>query len=142
MSSAKHGDTVKVHYTGTLTDGSEFDSSRGREPMEFIIGGGNLIPGFETAVTDMCTGDTKTVSIPADEAYGQHHPQMTQEVPRSAMPDDLELKTGMVLHAEGPDGQQISVVVTAFNDEAVTIDGNHPLAGKDLTFELELVEIA
>jgi len=142
MSIAKNGDTVKVHYTGTLADGSEFDSSRGREPLELVVGGGNVIPGFEAAVTGMCVGDTKTVTIPVDEAYGPHHPQMTQDVPRAAMPDDLELKQGMILHAEGPDGQQVSVVVADFNDETVKIDGNHPLAGKDLTFELELVDIA
>ena len=141
MSAAEHGDTVKVHYTGTLADGSEFDSSRDRDPLEFVIGEGNLIPGFETAVTGMCVGDSKTVNIPADEAYGPHHPQMTQDVPRAAMPDDLELEVGMVLHAEGPDSQQVSVVVVGFNDETVKIDGNHPLAGKDLTFALEVVEV-
>jgi FKBP-type peptidyl-prolyl cis-trans isomerase 2 len=141
MSEAKHGDTVKVHYKGTLDDGSQFDSSHGREPLEFVLGGGNLIPGFEQAVIGMCTGDTKTVTIPAGEAYGPHRPEMTQEIPRSAIPADIELAPGMVLHAKGPEGQELSVVVVSFDQEKVRIDGNHPLAGRDLTFELELVEV-
>ncbi|MEA3278562.1 MAG: peptidylprolyl isomerase [Pseudomonadota bacterium] len=142
MSQAKHGDTVKVHYTGSLADGSEFDSSQSGDPLEFTLGGGNLIPGFENAVIGMCAGDTKTVTIPANDAYGPRHEHLTQEVPRSAMPENIELAEGMVLHAQGPDGQNLSFTVVSFDDTSVRIDGNHPLAGKDLTFALELLEIA
>ncbi|KXX63731.1 FKBP-type peptidyl-prolyl cis-trans isomerase [Marichromatium gracile] len=142
MSEAKLGDTVKIHYTGTLEDGTQFDSSVGREPIEFTIGAGGIIPGFEEAVKGMSVGENKTVTIPPAQAYGEYRPEMTQEVPRSAIPADIDLHEGMVLHAQGPDGQHVSFTVKAFNDEQVTIDGNHPLAGKDLTFALELVSIS
>jgi peptidylprolyl isomerase len=141
MSQAKSGDTVRVHYTGTLDDGTQFDSSRGREPLEFTLGGGQMIPGFEKAVDGMAVGDSKTINIPATEAYGERHDQMVQEVPREHMPDEIELEVGMQLQAEGPAGPVI-VTVTALGEENVTLDGNHPLAGKDLTFDLELVAIA
>jgi FKBP-type peptidyl-prolyl cis-trans isomerase 2 len=141
MTQAKQGDTVKVHYTGTLEDGTQFDSSQGRDPLEFTLGGGNLIPGFENAVIGMCAGDSKSVTIPADQAYGPHREHLTQNVPRSAMPEDIELSEGMVLHAEGPEGQSLSFTVLSFDQESVKVDGNHPLAGKDLTFALSLVEI-
>jgi len=142
MSEAKHGDTVKVHYKGTLADGVEFDSSHGREPMEFILGSGNLIPGFEQAVIGMCAGDTKTVTIAAADAYGPHRQEMAQAIPRSAIPGEIELIAGMILQAQSPEGQQLAFTVVSFDEEKVHIDGNHPLAGKDLTFELNLVEIA
>jgi FKBP-type peptidyl-prolyl cis-trans isomerase 2 len=142
MSPAKNGDTVKVHYIGSLEDGTEFDSSRGREALTFTLGAGQLIPGFETAVEGMRVGDTKTVTIPAGDAYGPYHDHLTQDIPRSAVPDDIELTDGMVLHARGPDGQELQFTVMSFDDQGVRIDGNHPLAGKDLTFELELLEIA
>ena len=142
MSQAKNGDKVKVHYTGTLDDGTEFDSSRGHEPLELTLGGGNVIPGFENAIVGMIAGDAKSVTIPAAEAYGARNQDLTQEVPRGVIPDDIELAEGMVLHAQGPDGQTVSFTVMSFDDASVKIDGNHPLAGQDLTFALELVEIA
>jgi peptidylprolyl isomerase len=142
MSQAKSGDSVKVHYTGTLTDGTQFDSSQSRDPLEFTLGAGNVIPGFDQGVTGMAAGDTKTIHIPAEEAYGPRHDHLTQDVPRSAMPADIELEQGMVLHAQGPEGQTLNFTVVEFDDQAVKVDGNHPLAGKDLTFALELVAIA
>jgi len=142
MSQAKSGDSVKVHYTGTLADGTQFDSSQGRDPLEFTLGAGNVIPGFDQGVTDMAAGDTKTIHIPAEEAYGPRHDHLTQDVPRSAMPADIELEQGMVLHAQGPEGQTLNFTVVEFDDQTVKVDGNHPLAGKDLTFALELVSIA
>jgi len=142
MSQAKHGDVVRVHYTGTLADGTEFDSSRGREPLEFTLGGGGLIPGFEKAVFGMSTGENKIVTIPAEDAYGPRRAELSHEAPRTVIPDDIELTTGMILHAEGPEGQELTFQVTAFDEETVTLDGNHPLAGEDLTFRLELVEVA
>ncbi|EGV31789.1 peptidylprolyl isomerase FKBP-type [Thiorhodococcus drewsii AZ1] len=142
MSQAQNGNTVKIHYTGTLDDGTVFDSSNGREPLEFTLGSGGVIPGFESAVTGMSVGETKTVTIPPEQAYGQYQEEMTQQVPRSAIPPEIELQVGIILSAEAPDGSQVSFVVKAFDDEEVTIDGNHPLAGRDLTFALELIEIS
>ena len=141
MSQAQNGDAVKVHYVGTLTDGTLFDSSQGREPLEFVLGTGKVIPGFENALVGMSVGENKTVTIPADAAYGQRHEHMIREVPRASMPDDIQLYEGMVLHAQGPEGQTLSFTVASFDDEMVKIDGNNPLAGKDLTFALELVAI-
>jgi FKBP-type peptidyl-prolyl cis-trans isomerase 2 len=142
MSEARTGDTVKVHYTGTLDDGTQFDSSAGREPLAFILGSGQVIGGFDAAVAGMSVGDVKTVTIPAADAYGAHDPQRVQQVPRAAIPPEIELHPGLMLSAQGPNGQALSFKVTAFDDEQVTVDGNHPLAGQDLTFALELVEIA
>ena len=142
MSEAKSGDTVKVHYTGTLSDGTLFDSSQGREPLEFTLGAGNVIAGFDEAITGMSAGEAKTVIIPSDQAYGPRHDQLMENVPREAMPADLELEQGMVLHAQGPDGQELSFTVVEYDDQRVKVDGNHPLAGEDLTFALELMEIA
>lgn len=141
MSEAKLGDTVKIHYTGTLEDGTVFDSTTGGEPIEFTIGDGGIIPGFESAVKGMARGETKTVTIAPDQAYGPYNEEMTQQVPRSAIPGDIELREGMILSAESPDGLPISFTVKAFDAEQVTIDGNHPLAGRSLTFALELVDI-
>lgn len=142
MSEAKTGDTVKVHYSGTLADGSEFDSSRGQEPLEFTLGEGNMIAGFENAVLGMTLGEQKKITIPCEQAYGERNVEMTQSVPRSAIPDDIELAEGVMLHAQNPEGQTIRFTVAAFDDEQVTVDGNHPLAGHDLIFDLELVAIA
>lgn len=142
MSQAKSGDTVKIHYTGTLDDGSQFDSSAGRDPLEFTVGSGQVIPGFDQAVEGMAVGDTKTVNIPAEDAYGPRHDQMVQDVPKSALPDDLKPEVGMTLQAQGPDGQFLDLTVTAVEEESITVDGNHPLAGKALKFDLELVEIS
>ena len=142
MSEAKSGDTVKVHYTGTFPDGTEFDSSRDHEPLEFTLGQGGMISGFESAVLGMSPGENKTVTIPCDQAYGERNEGMVQDVPRTAIPDEIELAKGMMLHAQGPEGQTLRFTVADFDEETVTVDGNHPLAGHDLVFDLELVEIA
>ena len=139
---AEQGQTVRVHYTGTLEDQSEFDNSRTRgEPLEFTIGVRQVIPGFEDAVVGMSPGDTKVVNIPAAEAYGEHQQEMIGEFPRTEIGDDIQLEEGLVLSAQGPDGQMLLFSVVSFTEEVVTLDGNHPLAGKDLTFDIELVEI-
>lgn len=142
MSQAKSGDTVKIHYKGTLADGTEFDSSAGREPLEFALGSGQVIPGFDSAVDGMTVGDNKTVNIPPDEAYGQRHDQLIQEVPKSALPEEVKPEPGMQLQSQSPDGQVMNLVVTEVADEMITVDGNHPLAGETLTFDIELVAIA
>lgn len=142
MSEAKTGDTVKVHYTGTLKDGTQFDSSRGQEPLEFTLGQNQMIGGFEEAVVGMSQGENKTVTIPSSEAYGERNESMVQQVPRSAIPSEIELAPGLMLQAQGPDGETLRFTVANFDEETVTVDGNHPLAGRDLVFELELVEIA
>ena len=141
MSQAKTGDSVKIHYTGTLDDGTQFDSSAGRDPLAFELGSGQVIPGFDKAVDGMTVGESKSVNIPADDAYGPHHLQLVQEVPKSALPSDLKPAEGMGLQAEGPDGQAVNLVITAVLDESITVDGNHPLAGKALNFDIELVSI-
>lgn len=135
------GDTVKIHYTGTLDDGTVFDSTIDSDPIEFTIGNGNIIPGFEAAVAGMTLGETKTVTIDPEQAYGHYNDEMTKQVPRSAIPADIDLQEGMILNAESPDGIPISFTVKTLGEEEVTIDGNHPLAGRSLTFALELVEI-
>ena len=141
MSNAKAGDTVKIHYTGTLDDGTQFDSSQGRDPLEFQLGAGQVIPGFDQAVEGMSVGESKSVAIPADQAYGEHHSQMVQEVPRTALPPDLEPEVGMGLSARNQDGSEIQLTVTEVSEDTITVDGNHPLAGKALNFDLELVSI-
>ena len=141
MSQAKSGDTVKIHYTGTLDDGTQFDTSSGRDPLEFQLGGGQVIPGFDTAVTGMAVGESKSVRIEPDEAYGPRHEQLVQQVPRSALPDDLEPQVGMGLQSQSPDGQVMMLMVTEVADETITVDANHPLAGQALNFDIELVEI-
>jgi len=142
VSQAKSGDTVKIHYTGTLDDGTEFDSSVGREPLEFAIGSGQVIPGFDGTVDGMAVGDNKTVTIPAGEAYGERHDQLVQEVPKTALPDDMKPEIGMQLQSQSPDGQVMNLLVTEVEKDSITVDGNHPLAGQSLTFAIELVEIA
>ena len=142
MSKAKSGDTVRIHYTGTLADGTEFDSSRGREPLEFALGSGQVIPGFDSAVEGMSVGDEKSVTIEPDQAYGARHEQLIQEVPKSALPEDLEATVGMQLQSQAPDGQVMLFVIAAVGDDTITVDGNHPLAGQALNFDIELVEIA
>lgn len=141
MQKPQSGDTVRVHYTGTLEDGSEFDSSRGSEPMEFAMGQGQLIAGFENAVAELIAGETCTVTLNPDEAYGSVNPDMIQDVPRRLMPEDMELREGMVLQGRADDGHVDNFTVISFTEETVKLDANHPLAGKVLTFEIELVEI-
>jgi len=135
------GKTVKVHYKGTLEDGSVFDSSEGRDPIEFKIGSGVLLPGFENTVTEMEVDETRTVNIPCKDAYGDVNDEMVGEIPRTNLPDDIEPEVGMVLSMQSPDGE-MPVRVIALDEENLTLDANHPLAGKDLTFELTLVEIS
>ena len=142
MSQAKTGDTVKIHYTGTLDDGTQFDSSAGRDPLEFTLGSGQVIPGFDKAVEGMAVGDEKTVNIQPEDAYGPRNDQMVQEVPKSALPDDLEPEAGMGLLARGQDGQVLNLTVVAVGDDSITVDGNHPLAGQNLNFDIQLVDIA
>ena len=141
MAEAKSGDTVRIHYTGTLGDGTQFDSSAGREPLEFALGGGQVIPGFDKAVDGMAVGDSKTVTIPPDDAYGQRHEQLVQQVPRSALPEDMEPAVGMHLQSQSPDGQIMNLAVVEVEDESIMLDANHPLSGQALTFSIELVEI-
>jgi peptidylprolyl isomerase len=140
-SEARNGDTVQVHYTGKLADGTLFDSSVGREPLEFTLGAGQMIPGFEKAVFGMKVGEKKTVTIPADEAYGPYRDDLVVEISREKLPSDMTPEVGQQLVMRQPDGTEIVVVITAVSDETVTIDANHPLAGKELTFEIELVKI-
>ncbi|MFN2287011.1 MAG: peptidylprolyl isomerase [Chromatocurvus sp.] len=142
MSQAKSGDTVKIHYSGTLTDGTQFDSSEGRDPLEFALGAGAVIPGFEKAVEGMAVGESKSVTIDPDDAYGPRHDQLVQQVPNTALPEDVEPAVGMQLQGQSPEGQVMNLTVTAIEDDAITVDANHPLAGEPLTFDIELVEIA
>ncbi len=141
MASAKTNDTVRIHYTGTLTDGTVFDSSNDREPFEFIIGQGMVIPGFENAVIGMSEGDEKTVSIPAEDAYGHYQDELVAVVARSQVPTEIELDIGTILQVRSPEGGIARVVVKKITESEVTLDLNHPLAGQDLTFELKLVKI-
>ena len=134
------GKKVKIHYTGTLSDGEQFDSSEGRDPLEFETGSGMVIPGFDAAVRDMEVGGKKTVTLPAAKAYGEIREEMIGDFPKKHFPDDMELAIGMPLQMTGPEGP-VSVVVKEIKEDAITLDANHPLAGKDLTFALELVEI-
>ena len=140
MKQIEAGDTVRVHYTGTLTDGTQFDTSIGREPIEFVIGGGHVIPGFENALLGMVEGDTKNVTVEPSDAYGPHDPRLMQVVERTRIPADVELNIGTVLQASDPNGNHIHLTVVDLDDENATLDANHPLAGKSLIFELEFVE--
>ena len=142
MTQAKAGDTVAIHYKGTLTDGIQFDTSERRDPLRFTLGSGQIIAGLDAAITGMSQGEKKSVTIAAAEAYGDHRPEAVQAVPRAQIPAEIPLEVGGSLQVQTPDGQTIPVTVTSVTDEEVTLDANHPLAGKDLTFALELVEIA
>lgn len=137
----ENGQKVKIHYTGTLDDGNQFDSSVGRDPLEFEMGAGMVIPGFEKGVADMTVGEKKTINIPAAEAYGEKRDEMIMDFERSQLPEGLEPEIGMGLQMQGPQGQPIPVQITAVAETTITIDANHPLAGQNLNFELELVEI-
>jgi len=141
MRSAGSGNTVKVHYTGTLDDGNVFDSSRDHDPLEFVIGDGQMIPGFEKAVTGMNVGDTKIVKITASEAYGAHRDELVIKINRSHFPDNIVPIAGLQLSLKSPEDSIVNAVITSVEGDAVLLDANHPLAGKDLTFEIELMEI-
>ena len=141
MTEAKVNDTVKVHYTCHLCDGTVFDSSFNREPLEFTIGQKMVIPGFEKEVIGMTVGDTKTVSIASADAYGPYLEDLVGSIKRTQIPPNIDLQVGDVLQMRTPDGGHMSVLVKALTDETVTLDANHPLAGKDLAFEINLLEI-
>ncbi|MBC8145005.1 MAG: peptidylprolyl isomerase [bacterium] len=138
---AKQGDTVRIHYTGKLDDGTVFDSSEGRDPLEFTVGKEEVIPGFEKAVVGMEPGETRSTTIVPDEGYGDYQDDMVFEVERSRLPGDMTPEVGAELRVRTPDDNMIPVVIVDVNDDKVTIDANHPLAGRDLVFDIELVEI-
>ncbi|MBN2288090.1 MAG: peptidylprolyl isomerase [Candidatus Glassbacteria bacterium] len=141
MAKAKEGDTVRVHYTGKLEDKTVFGSSADSEPLQFTIGENQIIPGFEEAVVGMKAGEAKTARVPAEKAYGSHRKEMVLEVERSQFPDHLDPKVGEQLQINQADNQPVLVTVAEVSEDKVTLDANHPLAGKELTFEIELVEI-
>lgn len=141
MPQAKTGDTVKVHYTGSLSDGRIFDSSTDRDPLEFTVGEQQVVPGFEQAVVGMSQGESKTTVIPADQAYGQRDSRLIIRVPKSQLPPNITVKLNDRLQMRSGDGRVMNVVVAEVADDSVVLDGNHFLAGQDLTFDIELVEI-
>lgn len=141
MQQVKSGDTVKVHYHGKLTDGTTFDSSEGREPLEFEVGSGSVISGFDSGVTGMQVGEKKTINIPVGEAYGEKQEDLFMEFPIDRFPPEMEPEVGMQLNMSNGSGQNFPVVIREVRGDTVILDANHPLAGEDLTFDLELVEI-
>ncbi|TCP44160.1 FKBP-type peptidyl-prolyl cis-trans isomerase [Rhodovulum marinum] len=141
MTQVKAGDKVRIHYTGTLADGTTFDSSQGRDPLEFTVGSGEIIPGLDSALPGMAAGDKKTVEIPCAEAYGEANPEARQAIPRAQVPAEIPLEIGTRLQLQTPQGQVMPVTVAEVTDDEVVLDANHPLAGQDLTFAIELVSI-
>lgn len=137
----KTGDVVRVHYTGTLLDGSQFDSSVGRNPLEFTVGAGQMIAGFDAGVVGMVVGEKKTLQIDPDHGYGQSNPEAIIEFPKENVPEGMTLEIGMQLNLQNQYGQPVPVVIMEVKDDVVVMDSNHSLAGKDLIFEVELVEI-
>jgi len=142
MSQAKTGDTVHIHYTGRLDDGTVFDTSENREPLSFDIGEGTVIPGFEEAVTGMEPGDKKTTMIPTDQAYGSRREDMVVTVAKEHLPEGVKPKVGEILQMSSGDDQTFNVVVSEIGEDSIVLDANHPLAGEDLTFDIELVKVA
>ncbi len=140
MAKAKDGDTLRVHYTGRLEDGTTFDTSRGGDPLEFTLGGGQIIPGFERGVAGMEPGEVRQITIAPEDAYGEHNPDMVVRVERSQLPDDLDPQVGEQLEMRQGEHTFVVTVIDS-DDDSITLDGNHPLAGKTLNFEIELVEI-
>lgn len=141
MAAVKDGDTVNIHYTGTLLDGTVFDSSDGRDPLEFVVGSGQVIPGLDVALPGMERGEKKSVSIACTDAYGPINPALRQAVPRESIPEELPLELGLQLQMQTPQGQPLPVTVVAISDAEVMLDANHPLAGQDLKFDFEVVSI-
>ena len=141
MTQVKNGDTVHLHYKGTLNDGTVFDSSEGREPLSFVVGAGHIIPGLDSALPGMSIGDKKTVTVPSDQAYGPVNPAMRQAIPRAEIPGNIPTEVGTQLQMQTQTGEVIPVVIVDADDATITLDANHPLAGKDLTFAIELVSI-
>lgn len=142
MSKAKNGDNVKVHYKGKLTTGEQFDSSEGREPLAFTVGAGQMIKGFDEAIPGMAVGEKKTINIAPENAYGAKNEEAIVEFPKSNIPTDMKLEPGMKLQLTNQNGQPIPVTVTEVKDDVVVLDANHELAGKELIFDIELVEIS
>ncbi len=142
MTAVKHGDTVRIHYTGKLTDGTVFDSSEGREPLEFTVGTGHVIKGMDEGMLGLAVGDRKTLEIPCAEAYGPVNPDARQAIPREGIPEDIPLEIGTMLQMQTPEGHVLPVTVVAVDEATVTLDANHSLAGQDLIFDVELVAIA
>jgi FKBP-type peptidyl-prolyl cis-trans isomerase 2 len=141
MNQVKENNTVKVNYTGKLSDGQVFDSSEGKEPIEFTLGQGQLIPGFEKGLIDMKLNEKKTITVAKEEAYGDVNKDLIQEVKKTELPQDMTPEVGMGLVSKSPDGQEMNLMVVEVKEESIVIDGNHPLAGKDLVFDLEVIEI-
>lgn len=141
MTTAENGDTVRVKFSGTLEDGVQFDTTDGRDPMEFTIGAEQVIAGFDQAVIGMSLGEVKTIVLAPEQAYGHRDPQIVDTVPRQAIPQDIKLAEGLVLEAKQEDGQTFGFTVVDFNETTVTLDANHPLAGETLKFDIELLEI-
>ncbi|UCC60983.1 MAG: peptidylprolyl isomerase [Dehalococcoidia bacterium] len=141
MAQAKQGDTVNVHYTGRLDDDTIFETSQGHDPMQFTVGVDRLLPAFEETVIGMNPGESRTTKIPSAEAYGPYHEEMVIIIDRQRFPDNLNPEIGQELEVHQSDGQIVPVLVTDVSESSVTLDGNHPLAGKDLTFDIQLVEI-
>lgn len=138
---AKLNDTVKVHYKGTLSNGEVFDTSEGKEPLEFKLGAGQIIPGFENGIVGMQVEESKKIDIPAAEAFGERKEELLQEVPKAKLPQDIKPEVGLQLMSQSPDGKEIPLVIAEIKEDTITVDANHPLAGKDLTFEVTLMSI-
>jgi peptidylprolyl isomerase len=142
MQKAKQGDKVKVHYTGKLLNGEQFDSSTGREPLEFTVGAGQMIKGFDDAIPGMAVGDKKTINIAPEHAYGEKNEDAIIEFAKENIPADMKLEVGMQLQLRNQEGHPIPVTITEIKDDVIVLDANHMLAGKELIFDIELVEIA
>ncbi|MEA2029971.1 MAG: peptidylprolyl isomerase [candidate division Zixibacteria bacterium] len=142
MSPANDGNTVKVHYTGKLEDGTVFDSSEGRDPLEVKLGDNAVIPGFEKGLVGMETGDKKTITIPSEDAYGPHRDDLIVEANQSDFPENITPEIGLQLQIQKSDGQKLLVTIVKIEDDKVALDANHPLAGKTLTFDVEMIEMA
>lgn len=140
MSKVTQGSKVKVHYTGKLNDGTVFDTSKDREPLEFTVGQGQVIPGFEEAVQGMEEGESKSVTIGSDQAYGERRKDMILDVPKDKFPDEIAPEVGQQLMLRHPEGQEFPAFIVEVTDEVITLDANHPLAGEDLNFEIELMQ--
>lgn len=141
IASIKPGDIVQVHYTGKLEDGSEFDSTKDLSPLEFKIGNGGVIPGFENAISKMCLGEKKTVMIPCELAYGPRREELVLTIDRKSIPSEIKVEPGLQLQAKGPFGHPVYMMVTCITDKTVTLDGNHQLAGQNLIFDIEVLNI-
>lgn len=141
MGQVKQGDKVSIHYTGTLSDGSVFDSSEGREPLEFAYGEGQVIAGLESGMEGMEVGDKRVVEVPSDQAYGPIHPEARRALPRGDLPEEVPMEVGTQVHAHNEEGQVMTLTIFEITETHVVLDANHPLAGKDLTFDIELVSI-